>query len=167
MAQLDPSMFGDETHPIDIAQGIAAARAWACDRLADDQLALSVEGQWRGYDVTLAWSGRDEVLRLICSFDMDPPAERRGALYELLNLVNDVVWDGAFTYWPGQRLMVWRYGLVLSGDTVAAPEQIDRMIAGAVDSCERFYPAFQLTCWGDTEPAAAIGIAMGETFGRA
>lgn len=167
MAQLDVQFRGEETHPIDIAENIAAHRAWDCDRLADDQLALAVAGQWRSYSVTLAWSGRDEMLRLICSFDMDPPAERLGALYEVLNLANDMVWDGAFTYWPRQRLMVWRYGLVLSGDAVAGAEQIDRMIAGAVEGCERFYPAFQLTCWGGAAPSAAIGIAMGETAGRA
>ena len=130
-------------------------------------LTLAVQGQWRSYAITLAWCGRDEVLRLVCSFDMDPPAARLAPLYEVLNLANDAVWEGGFAFWAPQRLMVWRYGLVLSGGAIAAPEQIDRMIRSAIDSCERFYPAFQLTCWGDTAPAAAIGIAMGEAYGRA
>ena len=54
------------------------------DRMADDQIALTVEGQWRSYSLTLAWSPREEVLRLVCSFDMDPPEARLGALYEVL-----------------------------------------------------------------------------------
>ena len=49
------------------------------DRLADDQIAMVVEGQWRSYSLTLAWSARDEVLRLVCTFDMDPPAARMPA----------------------------------------------------------------------------------------
>lgn len=167
MAQLDHHVHGDEIHPIDIAETVAARRAWDFDRLADDQIAMTVEGQWRTYALTLAWSERDEVLRLICSFDLDPPESRMSALYEVLNLANDSVWDGGFAFWLQQRLMVWRYGLVLAGQTLAAPEQIDRMIRSAVDNCERFYPAFQLACRGNIEPQEAIGIAIAEAAGHA
>lgn len=170
MAQLDhhiSGLWGDDVHPIDIAEAVAAHRAWEFDRVADDQISMTVEGQWRGYSLTLAWSGRDEVLRLVCSFDLDPPESRTPALYEVLNLANDAVWDGGFAFWHQQRLMVWRYGLVLNGDAVASPEQVDRMIRSAITNCERFYPAFQLACWGNSEPQEAIGIAITEAFGRA
>ena len=70
-------------------------------------------------------------------------------LYEALNRTNDKIWAGAFTYWHEQRLMVYRYGLVLAGGQMAGPEQIDRLIATAVTNSERFYPAFQLVTWGD------------------
>ena len=63
--------------------------------------------------------------------------------------------------------MVWRYGLVLAGGQVAGPEQIDRLIATAVMSAERFYPAFQLVAWGDETPAKAMGVAIAEAYGRA
>lgn len=167
MAQLDHFIHSDDIHPIDIVESVATHHAWDFDRLADDQIAMSVEGQWRSYSLTLAWSPRDSVLRLICTFDMDPPADRMGALYEVLNLANDAVWDGGFTFWAPQRLMVWRYGLVLAGDAIAGPEQIDQMIRSALEGCERFYPAFQLACWGDATPQAAIEVAMAEAYGRA
>lgn len=166
MAQLD-FMDGDDIHPIDIVESVAAHYEWDFDRLADDQIAMVVEGQWRTYSITLAWSTREEVLRLICTFDMDPPTDRLPALYEVMNLANDQVWDGGFTFWNQQKLMVWRYGLLLSGDALAGPEQIDRMIRTAIQSAERFYPCFQLACWGDTTPAAALEIAMAEAYGRA
>lgn len=167
MAQIEHFIPSDDIHPIDIVETVATHHAWEFDRLADDQIAMAVEGQWRTYSVTLAWSAREEVLRLICTFDMDPPAEKLPALYQLLNLVNDQVWDGSFTLWNEQRLMVWRYGLVLSGDVIATPEQIDQMIRSAIDSAERFYPCFQLACWGDATPEAALDIAMSEAYGRA
>lgn len=167
MAQPEHYIHSDEIHPIDIVETVATHHEWEFDRLADDQIAMAVEGQWRSYSITLAWSARDEVLRLVCTFDMDPPAGRLPALYELLNLVNDQVWDGGFTYWAEQRLMVWRYGLVLNGESLASPEQVDQMIRTAIGGCERFYPSFQLACWGDTEPAAALDIALAEAYGRA
>lgn len=166
MAQMD-FIHSDDIHPIDIVETVAAHHAWDFDRLAEDQIAMVVEGQWRSYSITLAWSPGEEVLRLICTFDMDPPSERLPALYEVLNLANDQVWDGGFTFWAPQKLMVWRYGLVLAGDAMAAPAQIDQMIRSAVENAERFYPCFQLACWGDATPAAAMDIAMSEAYGRA
>ncbi|WBU52600.1 YbjN domain-containing protein [Paracoccus sp. SCSIO 75233] len=167
MAQTDSFILSEDIHPIDIVETIANHHEWDFDRLADDQIAMAVEGQWRTYSITLAWSNAEEMLRLICTFDMDPPAERMPALHEAMNMANDQVWDGAFTFWPSQRMMVWRYGLVLAGETTASPEQIDHMIRNAVMQAERLYPAFQLVAWGDTTADAAMDIAMGAAYGRA
>ncbi|MBT8455637.1 MAG: YbjN domain-containing protein, partial [Alphaproteobacteria bacterium] len=115
----------------------------------------------------LAWSGYDETLRLICTFEMEPPQERMAEIYETLNRTNDMCWAGAFTYWSAQRLMVYRYGLVLAGGQMASPEQIDTMIGTAVMAAERFYPAFQLVAWGDRTPEDAMQVAISEAYGRA
>ena len=164
---LAEDLLSDEIHPIDIVETLAEHHAWQFDRVGDDQIAMAVEGQWRSYSLTLAWSGADETLRLICTFEMDPPEDRLPELYETFNLANDQVWSGGFAYWRPQSLMVWRYGLMLGGGQMAAPEQIDRMIHAAVANCERFYPAFQLVAWADRAPEDALKIAMQQAYGRA
>lgn len=156
-----------DLHPIDAVERFAEGQAWDFDRLTDDRIALSVAGQWQTYALTLIWSAGDEVLRLVCTFNMDPPAGRLPAVYDLLNQVNDRVWCGAFTYWTGQKLMAWRHGLLLSGGQTVGAEQVERLMRDAVRSAERFYPAFQLVAWGDTAPDRAIHIAMAEAYGRA
>ena len=167
MAYRDAYLHTDELHPIDVVEHLASVHAWDFDRVAEDQISMVVEGQWRSYSVTLAWNAQDETLRLISTFEMDPPADRLPALYDVLNRANDEVWTGAFTYWSEQKLMVWRYGLVLTGAQFAAPEQIDRMIGAAIMASERFYPAFQLTTWGAETPEAAMKVAIAEAYGRA
>lgn len=157
----------EDLHPIDIVEHIAEHHAWEFDRVADDQIAMAVEGQWRTYSITLAWSGFDETLRLICTFEMEPPDHKLPLIYETLNRTNDMCWSGAFTYWAEQRLMVYRYGLLLTGGQMAGPEQIDKLIAAAVTSAERFYPAFQLVSWGDHMPEEAMNMAIAEAYGRA
>lgn len=157
----------DDIHPIDIVEHLAEHHDWDFDRIGDDQIAMAVEGQWRTYSITLAWSGCDETLRLICTFEMEPPDDRLGGLYELINEMNDECWAGAFTYWARQKLMVYRYGLVLSGGQVASPEQIDTMITAAVMSAERYYPAIQLLVWGGRSPKDAMQVAIAEAYGRA
>ena len=157
----------DDLHPIDIVEDLAAHHAWEFDRVTDDQIAMAVEGQWRTYSLTLAWSAQDETLRLICTFEMEPPAAKLPLVHDLMNRCNDLVWTGAFTYWADQKLMVWRYGLALTGGQIAAPEQIDHLIGAAVMACERFYPAFQLVAWSDHSPKDALKVAIAEAYGRA
>lgn len=167
MTLLQDDFLTDEIHPIDVVETLAAHRAWNFDRVADDQIAMAVEGQWRTYSLTLAWSHRDETLRLMCTFDMEPPEARMPELHDALNQVNDLVWSGNFTYWTQQRLMVWRYGLLLSGGQIASHEQIDQMVRAAVATCERFYPAFQLVAWADRTPEDAMQVAIAQAYGRA
>ena len=135
----------EDLHPIDIVETLATHHDWDFDRVADDQIAMAIEGQWRTYSVTLAWSSYDETL----------------------NLTNDKCWAGAFSYWHAQRLMVYRYGLVLAGEQMASPDQIACMVETAVMAAERYYPAFQLACWGNKTPEQAMQVAIAQTYGRA
>lgn len=157
----------EEIHPIDIVETLAEERSWDFDRIAEDQIAMAVEGSWRTYSVTLAWSPRDESLRLICAFDMAPPVRRLPALYKMMMLANDKCWSGAFTLWDEQKMMAYRYSLNLSGGATATSAQINDIVRAAVMACERFYPAFQLVCWGGETAEKALGIAMTEAYGRA
>lgn len=164
---LTEHLTSDDIHPIDLCEHIAEHHDWEFDRIGEDQIAMAVEGQWRTYSITLAWSAYDETLRLICTFEMEPPEHREAALYEVLNRANDLVWSGAFTWWAEQKLMVWRYGLVLAGEQLPGPEQIDTLIGAAVMASERFYPAFQLVTWAERTPKDAIEVAIAKAYGTA
>jgi hypothetical protein len=41
------------------------------------------------------------------------------------------------------------------------------MIACAIMSAERYYPAFQLVVWADSAPKDALKVAIAEAYGRA
>lgn len=110
MALSEDFLGTEDLHPIDIVETLAEHHAWDFDRVTDDQIAMAVEGQWRTYSITLAWSGKDETLRLLCTFELDPPAEKLARLHDTLNRTNDMSKAG-FTFWNEQKLMVWRYRL--------------------------------------------------------
>ena len=98
---LSEDYLSEDIHPIDIVETLAQNHAWEFDRVTDDQIAMAVEGQWRTYSLTLAWSAQDETLRLICTFEMEPPEGRISALYDVLNRCNDMVWTGRRAVLPG------------------------------------------------------------------
>ena len=99
-------LLTEEIHPIDIVETLAERREWDFDRVADDQIAMAVEGAWQTYSLSLAWSPHDETLRLICTFEMEPPEEKLAELALLLDKANDQLWTGCFNLWPEQGLMV-------------------------------------------------------------
>ena len=152
---------------IDVVEALAEQYDWEYDRVADDQIAMAVEGRWKTYSLTLAWSRQDETLRTICSFEMEPPEDRISELLDVVNRTNDMVWTGAFTYWTEQKLMVWRYGLIVAKDQQPTADQVDKTITSALAAAERFYPAFQLVAWAGHTPADAMKVAIAEAYGRA
>jgi hypothetical protein len=167
MAIVERDFTTEDQHPIDLVESLAEARSWDFDRIADDQIAMAIEGAWRTYSVTLAWSAREETLRLVSAFELRPPARRLPTFYKLMALANDRCWSGAFVLWPDQKLMAYRYCLNLAGGASAGPMQIQDMVRDAIGACERFYPAFQLVAWGGETPEKALEIAMAEAYGRA
>jgi hypothetical protein len=167
MAALEPTLSTVDLHPIDLVECLADSRDWEFDRIGEDRIALGIDGVWRTYALSLSWSAHDCTLRLLCTFDLDPPENRVNALREAMDKANERVWTGAFCLWPEEKLMVWRYGLTLAGGGHASAGQIDAMMADAVEACERFYPAFQLVAFDAADPDAALEIAICEAYGRA
>ncbi len=159
--------FNSEIHPIDLCESLAHQQKWKFDRITDDQISLSIEGRWRNYAITIAWSTSEEMLQLICTFEMETPSERLPQIYEILNHANDQQWAGAFTYWEDQRLIVYRYGLFMSADNIIDLKQTTRLIETAITASENYFPAFQLVAWAEEEPENALKATIKKTYGRA
>lgn len=159
----------DAIDPIDIAEQVAAEMGLDYDFVADDQIAMAAEGQWRTYSISLAHSRFDNTLRMVCTYEAEHPTARNREFLETINLVNDQCWAGHFTYWEDQKLMVYRYGLILDKDNLVTDEQVKTMINTAVASAERFYPVFQMVCWADKPPQEAMKMADvgAPAYGRA
>ena len=156
-----------EIHPIDMVESLAASSDWEFDRVGEDQIAMAIEAAWRTYSLSLAWSNYDDMLRLVCTFELNPPEDRLEEFHRLLNLANDRIWGGGFTFWSEQKLVAFRYGLTLAGGAHATPEQVEAMVLNAVGLAERFYPAFQLVCWGGETAEAGAAVAIEEAYGTA
>lgn len=167
MAAIEHRSPEPDLHPIDIVETLAAQASWDFDRVGENEIAMAIEGQWRTYSLSLAWTGHDDLLRLLCTFEMNPPAERLGEFLRLLNLANDRIWGGSFVAWPDQGLVAYRGGLTLAGGAQATPEQIEAMVLWAVGLSERFYPAFQLVGWAGESAEKAAEVAIEEAFGTA
>ena len=86
--------------PLDVVEHVLAAENLPFDRTEDGDLAFSLAGDWKDYELWFAWRPEADCLQLCLSIDLRASKEARRAAYELINLINQRVWLGHFEIWP-------------------------------------------------------------------
>jgi hypothetical protein len=153
-------------NPLDLVEHIAGRHGWTMDRAGDDELTLTVSGQWTDYHMSLNWRGDLETLHIACAFDAKIPENRLSEVYRLVAQINEQLWLGHFDVWLHEGLIMYRHGLMLNG-AVATEGQCEAMFKMALEACERYFQAFQFVVWAGKESREALASSMFETEGRA
>ena len=143
------------------------ARGWACERAADGEIIASATGSWAQYELRGVWRQEDQVLQFLAFPDIKVAAEKRGAIYEALGLINEQLWLGHFELWSGSGLIVFRHAALVGVGETMSFEQAEAISEAAIEECERFYPVFQFVLWGGKSPTEAISAALIDTAGEA
>jgi len=154
-------------HPVDLVERVANAHEWVFDRLGEDEISIVVKGRGCDYAVSFTWMDDIEALHLACAFDVKIPERRRADLLQLIALVNEQLWIGHFDIWNADGLIMFRHALFLAGGAEATPRQCEGLIEIAVETCERYFQAFQFVIWAGKTPKEALEAALFETVGEA
>ena len=103
----------DDNDPLEIVETLAESHNWEFNRIGDDHVAIVIEGLWRHYFMSLSKSNfNDGMIKLVCTFELTSSKDRyRHQLFELLNLINQEIWLGSFSYNQDKELAVFRYGI--------------------------------------------------------
>jgi hypothetical protein len=154
------------SNPLDLVEHIASKHGWVMDRAGEDELTLTVSGQWTDYHMSLNWRGDLETLHMACAFDAKIPENRLSEVYRLVAQINEQLWLGHFDVWLHEGLIMYRHGLMLNG-AVATEGQCEALFKMALEACERYFQAFQFVVWAGKESREALASSMFETEGRA
>ena len=153
--------------PLDVVERMAAGNNWPFERAGEDEIGLVVTGRWTNYQVSFTWMNEIETLHLACAFDMKVPESRLADVQKLIALINEQMWIGHFDVWTQNGVVMFRHALVLAGGVAASGRQCEAVLASALDSCERYFPAFQFVIWAGKSAREAMESAMFETTGEA
>jgi hypothetical protein len=153
--------------PLEVVEHMAAGNNWPFERSGEDEIAIHVAGRWANYQVSFTWMGDIEALHLACAFDMKVPEPRLNEVQALVALINEQLWIGHFDVWMQNGVVMFRHALVLAGGMPASDRQCEAVLGSALDSCERYYPAFQFVIWAGKGAREAMDSAMFETSGEA
>jgi hypothetical protein len=154
-------------NPLDVVERIASLNDWSFERAGDDEINLLIKGRWNDYQVSFTWMGELEALHLACAFDIKVADRRRAEVQQLIAHMNEQMWIGHFDLWTEDGLVMFRHALVLSGGVEATEAQCAAVLGTAIDTCERYFPAFQFVLWAGKSAREALDAAMFETSGEA
>jgi hypothetical protein len=154
-------------HPVDLVEHVASSHDWAFDRLGEDEISIVVKGHGCDYSVSFTWMDDIESLHLACAFDAKIPERRRADLVQLIALVNEQLWIGHFDIWNVDGVIMYRHSLFLAGGAEVNPRQCEALIEIAVETCERYFQAFQFVIWAGKSPKEALEVVLFETQGEA
>jgi hypothetical protein len=166
MSQLDIPLDSG-SNPIAIVEEIAAFNDWTFERSGTDEVTILSKGRWSDYEIAFTWMSNIEALHLACAFDMKIPEARRAETQRLIAHINEQLWVGHFDLWSSSGLIMFRQALMLPNGMVASEAQCELMYANSVETCERYYPAFQFVVWAGKTAAEAMDAAMFDTAGEA
>ncbi|MEM8650097.1 MAG: YbjN domain-containing protein [Pseudomonadota bacterium] len=156
-----------DIHPVDLIEHVASLNQWEFERSSDDEINLTVKGVWTDYDVSLSWMEDFEALHLACAFDLKVPDSRILETIRLLSLINEQMLIGHFDVWMREGAVMFRQTLMLNGGADPTGEQLECLLASAIEACERYYQAFQFVVWAGHDADEAIKSALFETSGTA
>jgi hypothetical protein len=155
------------SNPVDSIELIAAQNDWSFERSGEDEITVSVQGDWCDYHVSFSWMEDIEALQLACAFDIKVLEARRNEVVRLLAMINEQMWVGHFDLWQREGVIMYRNALLLAGGVEAGDEQIAAMMENALEACERFYQAFQFVVWAGKSAKDALEHSLIETVGEA
>ena len=152
--------------PLDVVEHVLAAENLPFDRTEDGDLAFTLAGDWKDYELWFAWRPEGDCLQLCLSMDLTVAQEQREAAHELIASINPRVWLGHFELWEDGEI-IFRHGMALMTGEQPSLAQAAAMIDVAVEGADRFYPAFDFLIRGSKSPQEAIAACMFETVGEA
>lgn len=161
------SVMDEPANPLDTFERIAGRNDWALERNTDDEINLIVAGSWSDLHLCLNWREEFEGLHLACGFDLKVPSQRREEVARLISLINGQLLFGHFDLWKHEGELMFRNGLLLCGGVEVTEAQCEAMMELALESCERFYPAFQFVIWAGKPAEEALEASLLETQGEA
>ena len=153
--------------PLDVIEHVLSAENLAFDRTEDGDLAFTLAGDWKDYELWFAWRPEADCLQLCLALDLQALKAQRTSTCELLSLVNQRIWLGHFEIWADDGEVVFRHALSLPHGERPTLAQAASMIDAAVEAADRFYPAFDFLVKGSKSPEEAMAACMFETVGQA
>lgn len=159
--------IADRANPVDLVEAVAEHNAWPFARDADDEIHLGVDGHAGAYHLSFAWVDEMEALHLGCAFEQPVGTGREPEVQRLLTLVNGQIMIGHFDLWEREGTVVFRQSLLLAGGVEPTTEQVEQLLACALEACECYRPACRFVARGELDAREAMDFVVFETHGEA
>ena len=154
-------------NPIDIVEDVIYSKKWTFSRSDDYELVAEIASQWCQYRLYFTWSEQIKAISFTITFDLKFPKNKSKEANELLALINEKLWIGHFDITSKNGIPAYRHTVLSLPDNEMLHHELEDLVDIAIYECEKYYPAFQLVLFDDSEPHNALKISTFETIGHA
>ena len=154
-------------NPIDVVEEVIYSKKWTFSRADDYELVAEIASKWCQYRFYFTWSEQIRAISLTVTFDLKFPHAKMKEAQELLALINEKLWIGHFDITSKNGIPAYRHTVLSYPEDEFLHHQLENLVDIAVYECEKFYPAFQLVLFEDSDPGKALAISTFDTIGVA
>lgn len=156
-----------ETDPLALIEEIITEAGWHYEREEDDAIQCALPTRWGEMGALFALRFEPAAIHFSVTLDVKPVEAKRSAIALLVMMANERMWLGHFDYWAEDGVLLYRHALPMLDRDEPTEGEIRSLFAAAIDSIDRFVPAFNFVIWAGKTPHEAIDAAMFETHGEA
>ena len=154
-------------NPIDVVEEVIYSKKWTFSRADDYELVAEIASKWCQYRFYFTWSEQIKAISLTVTFDLKFPHAKMKDAQELLALINEKLWIGHFDITSKNGIPAYRHTVLSYPEDEVLHHQLENLVDIAIYECEKFYPAFQLVLFEDSDPGKALAISTFDTIGVA
>jgi len=154
-------------NPIDIVEDVIYGKKWTFSRSDDYELVAEISSQWCQYRLYFTWSEQIKAISYTITFDLNFPKNKMQKAHELLALINEKLWIGHFDITSINGIPAYRHTVLSLPENDMLHHQLEDLVDIAIYECEKYYPAFQLVLFEDSNPSKALSLSTFDTIGRA
>ena len=154
-------------NPIDVVEEVIFSKKWTFSRADDYELVAEIASKWCQYRFYFTWSEQIRAISLTVTFDLKFPHAKMKDAQELLALINEKLWIGHFDITSKNGIPAYRHTVLSYPEDEVLHHQLENLVDIAIYECEKFYPAFQLVLFEDSDPGKALAISTFDTIGVA
>ena len=154
-------------NPIDVVEDVIHSKKWTFSRADEYELVAEIASQWCQYRLYFTWSEQIKAINFTITFDLKFPNNKSKDAHELLALINEKLWIGHFDITSKNGIPAYRHTVLSLNESETLHHQLEDLVDVGVYECEKYYPAFQLVLFEDSDPKKALNISTFETIGRA
>ena len=154
-------------NPIDVVEDVVHSKKWAFSRADDYELVAEIASHWCVYRLYFSWSEQIKAINFTITSDIKFPESKSRLVYELLALINEKLWIGHFDITSKNGIPAYRHTVLKPYGNEILYNQLEDLVDIAIHECEKYYPAFHIILFEDSDPQEALKLCEIDTLGRA
>lgn len=170
--QIKIDLYSDVSNPLDGVEEIMMHNDWVYDRLADDEMTVTVSGEQGHFQLRFLWQDEFSAMQVCCMPDITLSPDKRNIAAQTLQVINSGLWLGHFDLQKDDKggsdlIICFRHTSLFRGNVESSGmEHMEDLIDIAIAECERYYMTLDLLSRSKTHDNKTLALAMMETAGQ-